>query len=1053
MKNHRLFGSGCWLLLALGVAACGAADGVEDADGVGELSFELTSPDITSRVAEVTVQRQTPYNGEGPDNIKDNNSGTKVLFDSGPIGDHKGVWIEYRMTGPTIVTSYDLTTANDSSGFPDRDPKRWTFEGSFDGVKWVTLDTQSRTSPFAQNQTTFEFNAANSQPYLYYRLNVGDVFSGNQLQLSELRIGGSVPSGTVPAAVTGVSTDAAGTTVKVAWTAVSGADGYYVQRATQGGKSTVETQVPGGTTTSLSVNSLSPNTPYLFQVQAYKGTLRGFPSVASLVTLKGDSTLKDITALSAAVPTDQGGVAISDLTDNSTYFRHRGTSSFFQQTTVSDAVVKQYTITSANDEQKYDPKAWKLEAWNSQTSTWDKLDERSDEAFVNRMQTRHFPANSNGKAYSTYKLTITANWGGTETDVAEWRLLGSASAVESTPAAPTSLNAYVLSGDQVELTWTDNAGKQNPETSYVIERATNSNFTGPITTFTTGPGSQQFRATSLTPQQPYYFRVYAKGRDGSASAPTNTASVTTNAITPLASPMTEDLYGETVTMNLRPNPNANIAVYADQTMPNQSNADWLRPILEEAWVRAKNLYGSFGDPRLLVVHDQDGGLGGIVTAEDPRVDYRNLIFLRSDDWTSLGDGWNVSSLLHEMAHIVEFTNNGYFASPSYSAWGDSRWAPIFQYDLYQNVPSLSSSTYTSFKDTEFNAFMAGLDDRRVAWFKELMYPLYTGTLGSPTRTGPPVFDRYFELLAGYLPKFEHHYGNKNMTPGEVIHFMSAAVGVNLEATARTMFHSEPDSLLEYASARIATPELLALYPNPPEFAEDPMSKSATVNVALSGQTLSAAASDPNGDTLTYSKVSGPSWLTVASNGALTGTPTAAGTVSAVVKVSDPGGFSDVATLTFTVSGTNCTPESDAAFCSRLGASCGSMTAADNCGTSRTVSSCGSCTSPMTCGGGGTANVCGGGSGNNPCAGLCSNPTSFGPPASYHSSNLDVGAVCRETTTTLQGANCGNMAGRTFQVNGTTITCGGNFTLPAQRNGGYCFQASAGGLEYAYFTTW
>jgi hypothetical protein len=1042
------------LLLAFAVAACGAADGVEDGDELGEISFELTSPDLTSQVAEVTVQRQTPYTGEGPENIKDNNSGTKVLFDSGRIKDHQGVWIQYRMTRPTIITSYDLTTANDSSGYPNRDPKRWTFEGSFDGVKWAVLDTQTRSSPFAQDQTTFQFPAANTQPYLYYRLNVADVFDGGQLQLSELRIGGSVPSGTVPAAVTGVSTDGAGTTVKVDWAAVSGADGYYVQRITQGGRSSVESTVTGGTTTSLTVTGLSPKTPYLFQVQAYKGNLRGLPSAASLVTLQGDSTLKDITALSAALPTDQGGFSVPELTDNSASLRYRGTSRYFQQTTVTDAVVKQYTITSTNDEQKYDPKAWKLEAWNSQTSTWDKLDERSDEAFVNRMQTRYFPANSNGKAYSTYKLTITANWGATETDVAEWRLLGSASAVESTPAAPTSLNAFVRSGDQVQLTWTDNAGKQNPEASYVIERASNSSFTGTITSFTTGPGSQEFLATALTPQQPYYFRVYAKGRSGVASAPTNTASVTTNATTPLASQMTEDLYGETVTMNLRPNANADIAVYADQTMPNQANADWMRPIVEEAWVRAKNLYASFTDPRLLVVHDQDGGLGGIVTADDDRVDYRNLIFVRSGDWTGLGDGWNVAAMIHEMSHIVEFTSNGYSSSPSYAAWGDSQWAPIFQHDMYQNLPSLSSSTYTAFKQKEFDSCMAGLDDRRVAWFKELMYPLYNGTLGSPARTGTAVFKRYFELLAAYLPKFEHHYGGKNMTRGEVIHFMSAAVGVNLEATARTMFHSDPDALLEYASARIAVPELLAFYPNPPEFAVDPMSKSATVNVALSGQTLSGAASDPNGGTLTYSKVSGPSWLTVASNGALTGTPTVAGTVSAVVKVTDAGGLSDLATLTFSVSGTGCTPESDAAFCSRLSASCGSKTAADNCGTTRTVSSCGSCTSPMTCGGGGTANVCGGGSGTNPCAGLCSSPTTFGPPANYSSGNLHLAATCHETTENLQAANCGEMSGRTFQVNGTTVTCnGGNIALPAKRNGGYCFQASAGGLDYAWFSTW
>jgi hypothetical protein len=54
----------------------------------------------------------------------------------------------------------------------------------------------------------------------------------------------------------------------------------------------------------------------------------------------------------------------------------------------------------------------------------------------------------------------------------------------------------------------------------------------------------------------------------------------------------------------------------------------------------------------------------------------------------------------------------------------------------------------------------------------------------------------------------------------------------------------------------------------------------------------------------------------------------------------------------------CAPETDAALCARLGASCGGLTATDNCGASRTVSSCGSCSGATTCGGGGQSNACG-----------------------------------------------------------------------------------------------
>jgi hypothetical protein len=50
---------------------------------------------------------------------------------------------------------------------------------------------------------------------------------------------------------------------------------------------------------------------------------------------------------------------------------------------------------------------------------------------------------------------------------------------------------------------------------------------------------------------------------------------------------------------------------------------------------------------------------------------------------------------------------------------------------------------------------------------------------------------------------------------------------------------------------------------------------------------------------------------------------------------------------------SCTPESDSAFCSRLSATCGSKTGTDNCGNSRTVSSCGTCSSGYTC----SSNTC------------------------------------------------------------------------------------------------
>jgi hypothetical protein len=90
--------------------------------------------------------------------------------------------------------------------------------------------------------------------------------------------------------------------------------------------------------------------------------------------------------------------------------------------------------------------------------------------------------------------------------------------------------------------------------------------------------------------------------------------------------------------------------------------------------------------------------------------------------------------------------------------------------------------------------------------------------------------------------------------------------------------------------------------NPPVFASDPISKpNATSGQAYSGS-LSGSASDPDGDSLSFTKTGGPAWLTVAANGSLGGTPSASdqGSNSFTVSVSDGRGGSDTATLLLTV---------------------------------------------------------------------------------------------------------------------------------------------------------
>ncbi|MFC1924085.1 metallophosphoesterase [Chloroflexota bacterium] len=91
--------------------------------------------------------------------------------------------------------------------------------------------------------------------------------------------------------------------------------------------------------------------------------------------------------------------------------------------------------------------------------------------------------------------------------------------------------------------------------------------------------------------------------------------------------------------------------------------------------------------------------------------------------------------------------------------------------------------------------------------------------------------------------------------------------------------------------------------NPPAFSSDPVIEAdAIIDVPYSG-TITDDASDPDaGDTLSFSRIDGPTWLTVAGDGTLSGTPTIAdlGLGAWTVQVSDGNGGIDQATLNITV---------------------------------------------------------------------------------------------------------------------------------------------------------
>jgi hypothetical protein len=86
------------------------------------------------------------------------------------------------------------------------------------------------------------------------------------------------------------------------------------------------------------------------------------------------------------------------------------------------------------------------------------------------------------------------------------------------------------------------------------------------------------------------------------------------------------------------------------------------------------------------------------------------------------------------------------------------------------------------------------------------------------------------------------------------------------------------------------------------FAVNPFAKAAATAGAFYSASIATNAADPNADTVAYSKTSGPTWLSVAGNGVVSGTPSSAdiGSNSFAVRATDPAGLFSTAIMTIPV---------------------------------------------------------------------------------------------------------------------------------------------------------
>ncbi len=172
--------------------------------------------------------------------------------------------------------------------------------------------------------------------------------------------------------------------------------------------------------------------------------------------------------------------------------------------------------------------------------------------------------------------------------------------------------------------------------------------------------------------------------------------------------------------------------------------------------------------------------------------------------------------------------------------------------------------------------------------------------------------------------WQHIVGVCNQTAGQVILYVNGVsnasatitAGGGLKSSANdTAIGSRQSGTAAYDNQFVGTIDEVAIYSYamtaaqvqthyavrtnvPPVFPVNPFTKSDVVAGQIYSGTIAGNATDPNADALTFAKVSGPSWLAVAGNGALSGTPVSAdtGTNSFVVKATDPAGLFATATM-------------------------------------------------------------------------------------------------------------------------------------------------------------
>jgi len=226
-----------------------------------------------------------------------------------------------------------------------------------------------------------------------------------------------------------------------------------------------------------------------------------------------------------------------------------------------------------------------------------------------------------------------------------------------------------------------------------------------------------------------------------------------------------------------------VAVYVDGNV-DRKDIDWIQPFVSKSFQYVKQTYDpkvQYGPRHLYVFVHQNQFQGGTISSYfDGFSDFRNALDVGADSWVQ---GDNIDIISHEMGHIVEGSSNGIHESPAFEVWSDSKWAEIFQYDVYValGMKADADRVFKKFTETEDDFPRPGTH-----WFRDFFYPVWRDHGKAKVLAG------FFRLLSEHFPTEPENDGknpiySRRMNLGEFVHFMSGAAGKDLRAVAEKAF--------------------------------------------------------------------------------------------------------------------------------------------------------------------------------------------------------------------------------------------------------------------------